>query len=621
MPDGSEIGEIRIEFIASETAISASTGEIPHQTEGVRSRTGSAWERWRRSSNFYDLALRRTACKVFLNGHVFHRVCHPPRAAPERYRRPNRVVGGRSPAYKGAIIPQVRLRAAVGARAAPRCFRAAGVGVLRRGIRTSARPWRTSTCRGHIGQSFGTQRRPNVFFRGRRTPARVRSPCKDLQNNYILINNGTINTLGYVTFSYENIENKMLMKIFMIDEFTYDVSKTYTIKYKIKDMISHMGKERLWYKAIFYHWETFNRSLLNIQSVIYQFDDIYFNKQKISRNSYIEHILSKLCNIDNCNLFESCIDTFDKQMNHDINSIDNFTTVKTLHENISNVFYNYRTKVKDIIALVARDPIAKCSWIDYIGHFICDTIDFTIDGNIVEEINDQIVHIYNNRDTDSNTIQMLYTMIGHNSILQIPSNNIMKHILYVPLPMSFKESVKALPIIALSNSKLSMSVKLKDFSKLIKCNSDIIVKAKSKIKLEINASYVFLDLELREKFARMRHEYLYEIKRCYQYTISKITDEIKLEFTGPCKEMLWFYTSKISKDSNDLWNYTNVPLKLYNPNTPLQNDYSSNDDVRQYIIKMLSVRSKYYNLDLISDKLIVNALSSSDIVQLSNYIK
>lgn len=178
MPDGSEIGEIRIEFIASETAISASTGEIPHQTEGVRSRTGSAWERWRRSSNFYDLALRRTACKVFLNGHVFHRVCHPPRAAPERYRRPNRVVGGRSPAYKGAIIPQVRLRAAVGARRAPRCFGAAGVGVLRRGIRTSARPWRTSTCRGHIGQSFGTQGRPNVFFRGRRTPARVRSPCK-----------------------------------------------------------------------------------------------------------------------------------------------------------------------------------------------------------------------------------------------------------------------------------------------------------------------------------------------------------------------------------------------------------------------------------------------------------
>ena len=77
----------------------------------------------------------------------------------------------------------------------------------------------------------------------------------------------------------------------------------------------------------------------------------------------------------------------------------------------------------------------------------------------------------------------------------------------------------------------------------------------------------------------------------------------------------------MQKNSNNIWNYTGVEHKLYNPDLPYDNDYSTDDDVRAFIIKMLTVKEKYYDLDLTSDKLIVTALSSYEVQQLSDYIK
>ena len=440
---------------------------------------------------------------------------------------------------------------------------------------------------------------------------------KQLENNYVLLDD----KLGYISYSYTNVDDEVLMKIFMIDDFTFDPSDNYTIKYKTRDILTHIGTEKLWYKAIFYHWETFYKSLTDIRDIVATYDDTYFNKKKISRNSFIEEIFNTLTANHGTKLFSSCVDHFNRDTVNNINTFDKLSIVQTLQENIVVTFRQYNDTVKELKVILGRDTIPKCSWIDYIGNYICDSVDFQIDGNVVEEINDQIIHIYNCRDSNMGTEKGLYDMIGHNSVLQIPNNKIHKHVIYVPLPMCFQESCKALPIIALTNSALTMAINIKAFERLIIVKPGITVKPLKSVKVSINASYVFLDLEMRQKFARMRHEYLYEIKKCYKYTVSEMKDELKLEFSGPCKEMFWFYVSEELKNSNNIWNYTGVEHKLYNPDLPYDNDYSTDDDVRAFIIKMLTVKEKYYDLDLTSDKLIVTALSSYEVQQLSDYIK
>jgi hypothetical protein len=448
----------------------------------------------------------------------------------------------------------------------------------------------------------------------------VTDTSENLRHNYILISNDISQFLGYVTYSYVNIDNKTLLKIFMIDDFQHDILKSYTIKIKIKDIINHISYDRLWYKTVFYYWETFKKSLNQIYKLISHFDDTNFKNKKFSTNSYIEHIFNDI-DIRESNLLDLHLDHFTKSISYNVTALDKYETIKTLHNVMSNTWLQHLKNIKKLEYFISRDPIAKCSWIDYIGHYICNTVNFKIDGNIIEEINDQIIHIYNIRESNDGTLDNLYRMIGHNSHLQIPNNKCEKHIIYVPLPMCFQHNVKALPIIALTNSDLTMDVNLKDLSKLVKSKYDIRIKQNCKVKVEINASYVFLDLKMREKFARSRHEYLYEIKRCYKYTIGDFKNELKLDYVNPCKEMLWFYVSESVKESNDLWNYTGSPYKLYNPDLPYDNDYTTNDDVRQYIMKMLLVKEKYYNLDLTVARLTVEALNSSEIFQLCNYIR
>lgn len=74
------------------------------------------------------------------------------------------------------------------------------------------------------------------------------------------------------------------------------------------------------------------------------------------------------------------------------------------------------------------------------------------------------------------------------------------------------------------------------------------------------------------------------------------------------------------KNCNDLWNYTGLYHKLYDYKHPYDNDYGD-DDVKDFIVKMLSIKEQYYNIDLTEKKLIVSALNSTETKMLVDYIR
>ena len=212
-------------------------------------------------------------------------------------------------------------------------------------------------------------------------------------------------------------------------------------------------------------------------------------------------------------------------------------------------------------------------------------------------------------------------MIGHTKELLTPQNKLPSQTLYIPLPLCFTESTKALPLIAMINSNLTLDVAIRDLKYLIKYPVTANIKAKKKIKVEFSGSYVYLDSELRQKFARSRHEYLFEIKQNYKYDITTPKGTLMLDYDNPCKEMLWFYIDQAIKVRKDLWNYTGKPYKLYDVNNIYDNDYSENDDVRAYIKKLLIVSERRTGLDLTTEKVNINALTAMDINRVIEYIK
>ena len=211
-------------------------------------------------------------------------------------------------------------------------------------------------------------------------------------------------------------------------------------------------------------------------------------------------------------------------------------------------------------------------------------------------------------------------MIGHNKELLTPQNKIKGQTLYIPLPLCFTDCTKAFPLIAMINSALTLDVEIRDLNSLVKYPVTSQIKANGNIKVEFSGSYVYLDTEMRKKFARSRHEYLYEIKQNYKYDITSNKGSIMLDYDNPCKEMLWFYMDQAIKVKKDLWNYTGKSYKLYDPENVFYNDYSENDDMKAYIKNLLLTVEKRTGLDL-TTIININALSNVDINRVISYIK
>lgn len=436
---------------------------------------------------------------------------------------------------------------------------------------------------------------------------------KNMDKRYIIVDDGTETFLGFITYSLFNDISQQLVKIYFFDNFVYDNSKTYTIKVNRKSFLSKLSTNKLWYKPAFYYWETFSSSLNIIDKIMDKYDDKYFLDQKFTHNTYPEKIFSKLN--DNTKLFENHIEIFDRLMLYNSNKFNTSELVNASYNTVFASHKKFKSSVAVLLQTLNRDTIPKCSWIDYIGDYICDNVVFKINGEVVEDINDQIIHNHNIRHTNDNTISMLNRMTGHNSELQMPQNIIKKKTIYVPLPLCFDHHTKALPMIALINSDLTIDANFKSLNELVKFYPDIKIKVKGRMNVELGLSYVYLDTEVREKFARSRHEYLYDIKRYMKFTIDKNIDELKLELSNPCKEMSWLYMDQKIKDMKDYWNYTGKPYTMYNTEFIYNNVYQD-DDVKALIDRLIKNKEKRYNR-----KLTITSLNNHEINQVITYIK
>jgi len=455
---------------------------------------------------------------------------------------------------------------------------------------------------------------------------------------FVTIKNNTteVKTIFDILYMYDisditDISANYLIKLHPLNpDFIFDSTNSYSMHLGVKSLIEQLGTSQINTGCVLYYWEKFYSAIDLANNVLNDITDSNFVNQKFSCSDYIEKIyeyIGKITYDDNeyNSLFEipECI--FDKKVKYSLNSFKNINTIKAEYQINKNIYQNVLKKVQSIKTNISRSEIPTCSWINFIGHYLIDKITFKIDDNVIEELDDQIIQIYNfGRSNKSKDIGLL-KMIGHIPSLTEPCQEIKGRTIYIPLPFFFSHHTKALPIISLLYSQLGVNLKLKSIDSLITKSSDTTVKQIGKLKIKLCGSYVYLDTDERNKFSQMRHEYLVSIKKNYKYYVNENSGSLKLDLSLPASEMLWFYLDSNLTNSNIYWNYSGIDYKLYYLDDLLANTYNKNDDVLEFIKKLAYGRAVYINskTGLSIDELETNLsiLDTTDLQSLRNYLE
>ena len=157
------------------------------------------------------------------------------------------------------------------------------------------------------------------------------------------------------------------------------------------------------------------------------------------------------------------------------------------------------------------------SWYGYVNNIGCSIID-----RIILRINDQIVDtiygdwidIYNNInsiDVDKNVLQYNSDfMIRNDNSIPLEKENLFKYTIFFS-----KASSVALPMVALSQSDVTIDITFKNLSEVIKVSNyefkdNVNVKSDSKFECNLWAEYIYLDSSEKQFFSTKKIEYLIE---------------------------------------------------------------------------------------------------------------
>ena len=216
------------------------------------------------------------------------------------------------------------------------------------------------------------------------------------------------------------------------------------------------------------------------------------------------------------------------------------------------------------------------SWYGYtnnIGCSIIESIELRINDQIIETIKGDWIDLH----SKLSNIDISKLTLDYESDYSIRNKNnigIEKRKIYIPIPFFFtKTSGLALPIIALNNSDITVTITFKNLLEVVKVSdykflNDISIKSDSKLECNIWGEYIYLDKKEQQYFTTNKLEYLIEqVQFNGNEIINKntIKKDIKLDFRHPVKELIWVITvdnsnldETLSVDHNNITKYTTI---------------------------------------------------------------
>ncbi len=231
-----------------------------------------------------------------------------------------------------------------------------------------------------------------------------------------------------------------------------------------------------------------------------------------------------------------------------------FTIYKNMGilKDLNVVLYN---KLKEI---VKNDNKIKISWVDKIGIYLFNSIDFYIGSNKINSLSDIYINNYGNLFYQNP--EVYNKIIGSGQELNLFTIQKDEYELFLPIPFWFNGNYGlSFPLLALQFNSVQIKINLKKFVECIKIdinsnyNSEKIQNdilnylineelqiIKSSLEVSMLAEYIYLDGIERKKFAQSAHEYLItQVQEIDFDNIGEFNNAFTLNFFHCCKDMYW----------------------------------------------------------------------------------
>lgn len=206
-----------------------------------------------------------------------------------------------------------------------------------------------------------------------------------------------------------------------------------------------------------------------------------------------------------------------------------------------------------------------CNWVNEIGHAAIAQAQFSIGGQLIDTLYGHYLHMW--EELSGQPGKRLEEMIGKRlTRAQLVADSSVDRRLYVPLPFYFtRHSGNALPLVSLQFHSVQVAVSLTPVEKLIqvsgcdvtvvKCSNGQPITSQD-VKCQLDTSYIYLDMEERDRFAVGSFQQLITQVQQFYSTVKQDTIHVQLNFNHPCLELIWAAQRKCMFDANETFNYS-----------------------------------------------------------------
>ena len=185
------------------------------------------------------------------------------------------------------------------------------------------------------------------------------------------------------------------------------------------------------------------------------------------------------------------------------------------------------------------------NWTNNTAHAYLKECIFSIGSVTLDKHTSRWLDIWNElTDKEMNQFNMLNKHLCKNTYLKSGSissdNKDLK--LYIPLQFWFcRNKGMSIPLVALDNVNLKLLAKFRDINSLINTDSTTAVTITGNSTIKLFAEYIYLDTELRRKFAQTKHTYVIEQLQYQERNVSK--KNIQINFNSPIKNLIWVFSN------------------------------------------------------------------------------
>lgn len=241
-----------------------------------------------------------------------------------------------------------------------------------------------------------------------------------------------------------------------------------------------------------------------------------------------------------------------------------YMVVKHFQDIVNNSYNDY---------LEVQSTVLQFAWVKKLGHAIIDYIDVYIGGEKIDRHFGDWINIWyeltGNRDQET----IYNKLIGNISELTNFDRTVKpSYVMQIPLQFWFcRFNGLALPLVALENNDVSITMKLKKFEHCAYVENDPATGGNLNdyfdnnnlfIESRLLIDYIYLDGPERRKFAQSAHEYLIDqIQFIFLEDIAQEKIPIRLDFNHPTKEIVWviqrnsFVSNPDGTQECKWWNY------------------------------------------------------------------